>query len=73
MGSRSIFFEEWKSCLRAHYLHVVRINDQVTEPTLRRVLLDAGVSDSEIERWYQEAVLTRQSGNKNDVYQDRLL
>jgi hypothetical protein len=71
MGRRSIFFEEWKSSLRAHYLHVVRINDQITEPTLRRVLLDAGVSDNEIERWYQEAVLTRQSSS--DSYQDRLL
>lgn len=71
MGRRSIFFEEWKACLRAHYLHVVHINDQITEPTLRRVLLDAGVSEAEIERWYQEAVLKRQS--VNDSYQDRLL
>jgi hypothetical protein len=71
MSRRSIFFEEWKAGLRAHYLHVVRINDQVTEPTLRQVLLDAGVSENEIERWYQEAVLTRQSAN--DPRQDRLL
>ena len=71
MGRRSIFFEEWKSSLHAHYLHVVRINDQITEPTLRRVLIDAGVSDNEIERWYQEAILTRQSASES--YQDRLL
>ena len=71
MSRRSIFFEEWKAGLRAHYLHVVRINDQITEPTLRQVLLDAGVSEGEIERWYQEAILTRQPVDNS--HQERLL
>jgi len=44
----SIFFDEWQACLRAHYVHVLRAGDAVTEPTLRHVLHQTGISDEEM-------------------------
>ncbi len=46
---RSVFYEDWRACLRAHYLHVIRTGDRVTEPTLREVLLRVGFSEDEIK------------------------
>lgn len=46
---RSVFYEDWRACLRAHYLHVIRTGDRVTEPTLRQVLLRVGFSEAEIK------------------------
>jgi hypothetical protein len=48
-SSRSIFYDDWRNCLRTHYMHVIRSNDRVTEPTLRRVLLSVGFSEAEIQ------------------------
>ncbi len=45
---KGVFYEEWRACLRAHYMDVVRTGDSITEPTLRGVLLEAGFSESEI-------------------------
>lgn len=45
---RSIFHEDWRECLRAHYMDVIRIGDQVTAPTLREVLLQVGFGEDEI-------------------------
>ncbi len=61
MGERSVFFDDWRDCLRSHFFHVVKIRDEVTEPTLRNVLLEAGVSAEEIEEWYAEALQLRAS------------
>lgn len=47
--NRSIFYENWRDCLKAHYTHVIRANDQVTEPTLHNVLLRVGFSEDEIK------------------------
>lgn len=55
MSSQNIFFDEWRACLRSHFFYVVRIKDAVTLPTLRQVLLDAGVTEKEIEQWYADA------------------
>ena len=52
---RSIFHEDWRACLRAHYMHVIRINDAVTEPTLHSVLARVGFSDDEIKQMAVEA------------------
>ena len=52
---RSIFFDEWRACLKAHYLYVVQNQDTVTEPSLRNVLIEAGVTEQEIEQWHIEA------------------
>jgi len=55
---RSLFYDDWRQCLRAHYEHVVRIQDQITEPTLRQVLLTIGLSEDEIEELRAEALAT---------------
>lgn len=52
----NIFFDEWRACLRSHYMHVVRIDDTVTEPSLRQVLFEAGFTESEITELYQAAL-----------------
>jgi len=52
---RSIFFDEWQACLRAHYKTVIQDNDTVTEPTLRGVLLQTGLSEDELHTLAEEA------------------
>ncbi|HML24775.1 MAG TPA: hypothetical protein PKD09_24185 [Aggregatilinea sp.] len=52
---RSIYFNDWQACLRAHYVHVIRTNDTVTEPTLRHVLLQTGLTDAELDAIAAEA------------------
>jgi hypothetical protein len=51
----SIFFDEWRACLRAHYKYVIQVNDTVTEPTLRAVLLQSGLTDDELRALIDEA------------------
>ncbi len=46
--SQNVFADEWRECLRAHYLHVVRIQDKVTEPSLTLVMREAGFSEAEL-------------------------
>jgi hypothetical protein len=53
---RSIFFDEWRACLRAHYVYVLRTNDTVTEPTLRHVLRQTGISEEELAALQAEAL-----------------
>jgi|GEM_PF-1438484 len=53
--NRSVFFDEWKACLREHYLHVVTTDDHVTEPTLRDVLIKTGFTPADINDLYIEA------------------
>jgi len=48
MQKDSIFVEEWRRCLRAHYMDVVRRDDQVTLKSLVRVMHDTGFSDEEL-------------------------
>lgn len=48
MDDKSIFYEDWRACLRAHYMHVIRSRDTVTAPTLRDILLSVGFSEAEI-------------------------
>jgi hypothetical protein len=52
---RSIYFNDWQACLRAHYVHVIRTHDTVTEPTLRHVLLQTGLTDAELDAIAAEA------------------
>lgn len=54
-SKRSIFFDEWQACLRAHYIHVIRTNDAVTERTLRSVLRQSGLTDADLQRLVDEA------------------
>ncbi len=48
MSSRSIFYDNWRDCLRAHYVHVLQTEDVANEVSLRTVLLDTGFEDHEL-------------------------
>ena len=52
---RGVFFDEWQACLRAHYKAVIQDNDTVTEPTLRAVLLQSGLSEDDLRALAEEA------------------
>ncbi len=53
--NRSIFYDDWRECLRSHFMHVVRHHDTVTEPTLHNVLLRVGFSEDEIREMAVQA------------------
>ena len=53
--NRSIFYEDWRDCLRSHYMYVIHHNDKVTEPTLHKVLQTVGFSEDEIRQMAIEA------------------
>lgn len=46
--SENIFADEWVECLEAHYMHVIRIKDEVTEPSLSIVMHSAGFTDAQL-------------------------
>jgi hypothetical protein len=48
MAGKSPFADDWRDCLRAHFMHVIRTNDVRTEPTLTGVLLNAGFTEAEL-------------------------
>ncbi|HLU12065.1 MAG TPA: hypothetical protein VK003_20485 [Oceanobacillus sp.] len=48
MSKESIFSEDWRECLRAHYMYVVREQDVKTERTLRGVMHNIGFGDDEL-------------------------
>ncbi len=48
MPNQSVFGEEWRDCLRAHYTQVVRNQDTGTERSLHGVMLEAGFREDEI-------------------------
>lgn len=57
MVEQSIFFEEWRRCLREHYMYVIRTQDRVTEKTLVNVLHRVGFSDDELRELYMQATM----------------
>lgn len=44
----NVFADEWRECLEAHYMHVIRTKDRVTEPSLTVVMGQAGFNKSEL-------------------------
>ena len=48
----SIFSQEWRDCLRAHYAYVVRMGDHGTEKTLHHVMIEAGFREDEVKELY---------------------
>jgi hypothetical protein len=46
--SENIFADEWVECLEAHYMHVIRTKDKVTEPSLSIVMHSAGFTDKQL-------------------------
>ncbi len=55
MPNQSVFGEEWRDCLRAHYTQVVRNQDTGTERSLHGVMLEAGFSEDEVVQLYVRA------------------
>ncbi len=53
--SGNVFFDHWQDCLRAHFVYVLRIGDHITEPTLREVLLQTGLTEDDFAVLYDEA------------------
>ena len=53
----SIFAEEWRACLIAHYKQVVDAGDKVTEKSLHGILLEANFSEDQIKQMYVEATM----------------
>jgi hypothetical protein len=51
----NIFFDEWRACLRAHFIHVIRTGDTVTEPTLRHVLMQTGLTEADLDALTDQA------------------
>ena len=64
---RSIFYQDWRDCLRAHYMHVVRTRDQITEPTLHGVLLRVGFSEDEIKEMAVRARIRETDTDPGDL------
>lgn len=44
----SIFADDWRACLREHYMYVVRTGDRVTLPSLTQVMYEVGFTDDEL-------------------------
>jgi hypothetical protein len=65
-ASRSEFYDEWRICLREHYMHVVRSGDEITEPTLRAVLLETGFTEDDIAAFYDEGLRLREADPSPD-------
>lgn len=59
MEQHSPFYEEWRECLRSHFFYVVKTRDDVTLPTLWKVLTRAGLTEDEVQAWYDEAARLR--------------
>ena len=57
MSGQSIFSDDWRDCLRAHYMHVIRTDDKGTEVTLRAVMREAGFTADELKALYVEATM----------------
>jgi hypothetical protein len=64
---RSIFYQDWRDCLRAHYMHVIRTNDQITEPTLHGVLIRTGFTEDEIKEMAVQARMRDTEAHPDDL------
>ncbi len=53
----SVFDDEWRKCLQAHYQNVIQRDDKVTLPSLRRVLEKVGFTSDDLKELYVQATL----------------
>jgi hypothetical protein len=44
----NVFADEWRECLRAHYMHVARTNDTKTLVSLLTVMQEVGFGEEEL-------------------------
>jgi hypothetical protein len=56
-SQRSVFFDEWIKSLREQYKYVIHNNDQVTLPSLTKVMHDVGFSEDELAQLRVEATM----------------
>jgi hypothetical protein len=61
----SIFSEDWRDCLAAHYTYVIRENDQRTERSLRGVLINAGFNEDALKQ-----IIIQATAHVDDVSAD---
>lgn len=45
MSDYNPFIDEWRECLRSHYIYVIRSGDEATERTLTGVMVQAGFDE----------------------------
>ncbi len=57
MTDEGIFADEWRDCLRAHYMHVVRTDDRVTLRSLVDVMAQVGFTEDDLKALYLRATL----------------
>jgi len=57
MVGQNIFAEDWRNCLRAHYIYIIRSGDTLTEKSLYDVMAQAGFSEAEIHQIHLEATM----------------
>jgi hypothetical protein len=69
MPKDSVFTDEWRRCLRAHYMDVIRRNDQITLKSLVRVMHDTGFNDDELAEMRVRATM-RADDMPNDFVPD---
>ena len=53
----SVFSEEWRACLREQYKHVIRNDDQITLPSLTRVMQRVGFGEDELSQLRVQATM----------------
>lgn len=53
----NIFEDEWRECLRAHYMSVIRENDHITLRTLKGVMHEVGFGDDELHELQVRATM----------------
>ncbi|XWX02782.1 hypothetical protein VZO05_09690 [Aggregatilineales bacterium SYSU G02658] len=54
---QSIFAEEWRRCLEAHYMDVIRRGDQVAQQSLVPLLSRFGFRESDLREMYIRATM----------------
>jgi hypothetical protein len=48
MSDYNPFIDEWRECLRSHYIYVIRSGDEATERTLTGVMVQAGFDEKSL-------------------------
>jgi hypothetical protein len=53
----TVFSDDWRSCLREQYKHVVRVDDSITRNSLTGVMYQVGFTDDELAQLRVEATM----------------
>lgn len=55
--SKSIFAAEWRRCLEAHYIDVIRRSDKITQQSLIAILHKVGFTEDDLRALYLSATM----------------